>query len=129
MVASAAAAAASDTTGVYVSAVELCRERPSVADTTLVRRYLLPELAKHHAIDVYEIETAHNPIRASRVDGAEIDPLAANNEVEFTPLWVDVPFPEVPRVAQEEHGRGRHPGHRRRNAPVTFGNPLENPRV
>ncbi|MEV2277723.1 hypothetical protein AB0I72_19265 [Nocardiopsis sp. NPDC049922] len=66
----------------------------------LVRRYLLPELAKHHTIEVYEIETIHNPIRASRVDGIEIDPLAADDEVELIPASVDVPLSEALRIAQ-----------------------------
>lgn len=67
----------------------------------LVRRYLLPELAKHHAIDVYEIGTIHNPIRASKVDGIEIDDRAINDEVELVPASVDVPLAEALKIALE----------------------------
>jgi hypothetical protein len=70
--------------------------------TALVRRFLLPELAKHHAIEVYEIESIHNPIRASKVDGIEIDDYAATPQVDLTPPWVDVPLSEALRIAHED---------------------------
>ena len=56
----------------------------------LVRCYLLPELRQHHDIDVYEIDTNHNPIRAQYVDGVEIDVRAANDHITLTPASVDV---------------------------------------
>ncbi|WP_431889434.1 hypothetical protein [Nocardiopsis alba] len=68
----------------------------------IVRRYLLPELAKNHAIDVYEIGTIHNPIRASKVDGIEIDDRAINDEVELTPASVEVPLAEALKIALED---------------------------
>lgn len=67
----------------------------------LVRRYLLPKLAEHHDIETYVIETIHNPVRAARVDGVEIDPLDTNDEVELSPRWVAVPMAEVARIARE----------------------------
>jgi hypothetical protein len=39
----------------------------------LVHEHLLPALAEHHEIEVYHIMTQHNPIRASRIDGEDID--------------------------------------------------------
>ena len=51
-------------------------------------------LAEHHEIEVYHIETQHNPIRASRIDGQEIDarrgPVPA-----LTPEQVTVPAEAV----------------------------------
>lgn len=71
----------------------------------LVRRYLLPALAAHHDIEVYELDTIHNPIRARVVDGAEIDD-RADNGVTLTPAAVSIPMDEVARIAlQEEVGR------------------------
>ena len=39
----------------------------------LVHEHLLPALAEHHEVEVYHIVTNHNPIRASRIDGQDID--------------------------------------------------------
>lgn len=39
----------------------------------LVREYLLPALAEHHEVEIYHMVTNHNPIRASRIDGQDID--------------------------------------------------------
>ncbi|ASU81518.1 hypothetical protein CDO52_00805 [Nocardiopsis gilva YIM 90087] len=67
----------------------------------LVRRYLLPALAAHHDIEVYEIESIHNPIRARRVNGIEIDDHAVEPQVQLTPEWVNVPLADALRIAQE----------------------------
>lgn len=61
----------------------------------LVHRYLLPELAKHHEVVIEEIETIHNPIRAFRVDGVEIDDVASRQTVTFAVEGVDVPMSVV----------------------------------
>jgi hypothetical protein len=65
----------------------------------LVRRYLVPELERHHEIEVYEIGTSHNPIRARLVDGVEIDECALDDQVELTPAWVEVPLADALRIA------------------------------
>lgn len=64
----------------------------------IVRRYLLPELAKRHEVEVEEIETSHNPIRATVVDGVEIDDTSGEDEVVLTPELVTVPYPAVARA-------------------------------
>lgn len=60
----------------------------------LVHEYLLPALAEHHEIEVYHIITSHNPIRASRIDGEDID--ARNGpRPRLTPELVTVPAEAV----------------------------------
>lgn len=71
----------------------------------LVRCYLLPELRQHHDIDVYEIDTIHNPIRAECVDGVEIDVRAANDHITLTPASVDVPLIDALIVAMAQAPR------------------------
>lgn len=61
----------------------------------LVRTYLLPELEKHHTIELFDIGTNHNPIRASTVDGKDIDSYADNDEIHLTPEYVPVPMEAV----------------------------------
>lgn len=56
----------------------------------LVRDHLLPRLAERHAIEVYDVETNHNPIRASRVDGKDIDATADNDDIRLEPEAVEV---------------------------------------
>jgi len=65
----------------------------------LVRKYLLPELRKHHRIDLIDIETSHNPIRAIFVDGIEID-WRGDNPVTLTPEWVNVPLADALTLAR-----------------------------
>ena len=61
---------------------------------TLVREHLLPVLAEHHEVEVHHIETHHNPIRASRIDGQDID--TRNGPVpRLTPEQVTVPAEAV----------------------------------
>jgi hypothetical protein len=57
-----------------------------------VREYLLPALAEHHDVVVFEIDTIHNPIRADTIDGIEIPPFDSSFEMALTPEYVDVPF-------------------------------------
>lgn len=61
----------------------------------LVRDHLLPALTRHHRIEVYEIETIHNPIRASVVDGITIDAHEMNRGLTLNPESVDVPYPAI----------------------------------
>lgn len=58
----------------------------------LVREHLLPALAEHHTIEVYDIDTIHNPIRARTVDGHEIDDYADNDHIVLAPDVVTVPW-------------------------------------
>lgn len=39
----------------------------------LVHEHLLPALAEHHEVEVFHVVTNHNPIRAYRIDGQDID--------------------------------------------------------
>jgi hypothetical protein len=58
----------------------------------LVRTRLLPLIVED--IEVYDIETNHNPIRASKVNGVEIDDYADNDNV-LHDLAVNIPFEDV----------------------------------
>ncbi len=64
---------------------------------SLVRRYLLPELARHHQVEVYDIETNHNPIRASIVDGTLVNDFEGTPDVAWCVPGVAVPMDEVMR--------------------------------
>jgi hypothetical protein len=66
----------------------------------LVREHLLPALAEHHDVEVYHIETHHNPIRASRIDGQEIDAYKGPAP-DLTPEWVTVPAEVVAAVLRD----------------------------
>jgi hypothetical protein len=71
---------------------------------TLVRAHLLPELAKHHTVEVEEIGTHHNPIRAHSVDGAPIDTdLLWMN---LTPESVLVPMSTMAHEVRKQHQQG-----------------------
>jgi hypothetical protein len=76
----------------------------------LVREHLLPALAEHHSVEVYDIETNHNPIRASIIDGQEIDDTAGVDEApELTPDSVTVPGEVVAAVVREVSAAGGVP--------------------
>lgn len=55
-----------------------------------VHEYLLPALDQD--VQVYEIGTIHNPIRARTVDGVEVDTYTATPTIALTPDHVDVPM-------------------------------------
>lgn len=62
----------------------------------LVRTYLLPELEKHHTITLTTIGTSHNPIRASIVDGQDVeDEWTEDTTTTLTPECVNVPMTAV----------------------------------
>lgn len=66
----------------------------------LVELYLLPRLDQN--VTVVRIETCHNPIRADVIDGQQIlDRNRADQEITLTPEYVDVPWSDVLKVAQE----------------------------
>lgn len=62
---------------------------------TLVRTRLLPALDQR--VDLVDIETLHNPIRAERVDGRDVTDLWRKIEpgLTLTPDCVEVPYAEV----------------------------------
>jgi len=65
---------------------------------SLVRDYLLPALDQH--VEVYDIETIHNPIRAKSVDGVAIPDAVIYGrlpEPVLTPEAVEIPMDEVVR--------------------------------
>ena len=66
----------------------------------LVREHLLPALAEHHEVEVYDVETNHNPIRASRIDGQEIDDHTGPTPA-LTPAWVTVPAEVVAALLRD----------------------------
>jgi hypothetical protein len=67
-----------------------------VALRKLVRRYLLPALAEHHQIEVYDIDTIHNPIRAAKLDGQDVDHYAEKPwDTPLTPESVVVPWSAI----------------------------------
>ncbi|MFJ1765088.1 hypothetical protein ACIOD2_32505 [Amycolatopsis sp. NPDC088138] len=59
----------------------------------LVRTRLLPLIVED--VEVYDIETNHNPIRASRVNGVEIDDTRASNDRVLRDLAVNITFTDV----------------------------------
>lgn len=68
----------------------------------LVRRFLLPKIEQQ--IEVVNISTAHNPIRAETVDGQDVSDLWYEPDAELpalTPESVTVPMAEVLKIAQE----------------------------
>lgn len=68
----------------------------------LVRRKLLPALTQK--VEVEEISTIHNPIRARTVDGVDVTHLHYDGEWHaemLTPESVDVPGAEVLAIARE----------------------------
>jgi hypothetical protein len=71
--------------------------------SALVRRYLLPELEKNHAITLIDIGTSHNPVRASIVDGRDVEDDWYENEssVRLTPESVSIPYTVVAEVMKE----------------------------
>jgi hypothetical protein len=61
----------------------------------LVREHLLPRLDQN--VEVVEVETAHNPIRATVVDGVDVTYSWFDHQPEppLTPEYVDVPYEAV----------------------------------
>jgi hypothetical protein len=67
----------------------------------VVRRFVLPVLDQRVEVEV--IETCHNPIRATSIDGAPVDDEVHYNRLpepaEITPDSVAVPYEEIVRLA------------------------------
>lgn len=65
----------------------------------VVRNKILPVIQQN--VEVYEISTNHNPIRAKAVDGIEVDDYNYNPNIKLTPEYVDVPDSEILELARE----------------------------
>jgi len=63
----------------------------------LVRSHLVPAIeAAGHTVEVYDVDTIHNPIRASAIDGVEVDDF--NNCAAPVPMRIDhvtVPYEAI----------------------------------
>jgi hypothetical protein len=65
----------------------------------LVRSHLVPALeAAGHTVEVYDIDTIHNPVRAVRIDGVEVDNHNGGVPVEVRVEGVTVPYADVLRA-------------------------------
>jgi hypothetical protein len=65
----------------------------------LVRKYLVPAMEDAgHEVVVYDIETIHNPIRAAKIDGVDIDDYAVGPPMELRPEFVEVPYSAIAEV-------------------------------
>jgi len=71
----------------------------------LVRTRLLPLIDED--IEVYDIETNHNPIRAGTVNGVEIDDTRAGNHGVLRDVDVVIPYAEVYAVQEQLRGQER----------------------
>lgn len=68
---------------------------------SLVRTYLLPALQDAgHMVELYDIETIHNPIRASVIDGIEIDDYG-DNPLHLRLDGVEVTWPQIKQAIDE----------------------------
>lgn len=69
----------------------------------LVREYLVPALGQE--VELVDIETSHNPIRAATVDGVDMSDYWAREPEEFpvrlAPVTVEVPMSRVLEVVRE----------------------------
>jgi len=64
----------------------------------VVREFVVPKIK--NKIELQEIGTIHNPIRASMVDGIEVDWIE-EQDIELEPEFVDVPDEDILRIAKE----------------------------
>lgn len=67
---------------------------------TLVHRFLLPELTKHHVIEVVDsVETIHNPIRAITIDGVAVEQFwYSDYKPTLIPQSVHVPYTAIAEI-------------------------------
>jgi hypothetical protein len=81
-----------------LDSVEYARIDWHAALRTLVREHLVPAMeAAGHTVEVYDIETIHNPIRARLIDGVEIDDYdpQSGEDIDVT---VTVPYEAIARA-------------------------------
>ena len=69
----------------------------------LVRRFLVPVLDQH--VELVKLGTNHNPIRASKINGRDVEHLWHDDLPEMlTPEFVEIPFSEVLKIARYVQG-------------------------
>jgi len=69
----------------------------------LVRTFLLPEIQKHHTIELLDLGTIHNPIRATVVDGQDVkDEWYVGPVTQLKPECVEVPLVDVLAAIREQ---------------------------
>jgi hypothetical protein len=77
------------------------RDEWTIVLRRLVRKHLIPALDQ--AVEVVDMETSHNPIRVTAVDGVDVRALwsESGKSVPLTPEAVAVPIDEVLRALDE----------------------------
>lgn len=67
----------------------------------LVRRYLVPALDQR--VELVDIETSHNPVRATKVDGVDVEECwyGAAPAPALTPDAVEIPYEDVLKAVDE----------------------------
>lgn len=68
----------------------------------VVEAYVLPAVREHHDIEIFRVHTIHNPIRASKLDGEDVDNYG--DWQDLTPPSVEVPAEAILAIAREERG-------------------------
>jgi hypothetical protein len=68
----------------------------------VVREHVLPHVTT--PVEVYELGTIHNPIRAKTVNGGPWDDYTTDVDGWLEPEYVDVPLSEVLSIAADERG-------------------------
>ena len=68
----------------------------------VVREHVLPHITT--PIEVYEVGTVHNPIRAETVNGVSWDWYTTDVDGRLDPEFVDVPISVILSIAADERG-------------------------
>lgn len=66
----------------------------------VVREHVLPAVKQQ--VDVYEIVTIHNPIRAERIDGVLVNIYDDNKHIKLDPEFVDVDDSVILKMARNQ---------------------------
>jgi hypothetical protein len=67
----------------------------------LVLAYLVPALHKAgHVVEIERIGTIHNPVRAARLDGVEVDHYSTHDHLD-PPVWVTVSPEQVDEIVHK----------------------------
>lgn len=79
-------------------------ESPSFDDAdvlhALVLAYLVPALrSAGHSVEIVRIETSHNPVRAEKLDGVEVDHYE-NGQIQ-PPVWVTISPEQVDEIVRK----------------------------
>ena len=65
----------------------------------VVREEVLPKIDQH--MDLYQFSTSHNPIRAEKVNGVEVDHYNPSLSMKLTPEYVDVPDDVILEIGRD----------------------------